>query len=64
MVMYFITGEYQDVFKMVESCKSESQSRRVYVELRELLKGVLYVVTNYLSSSFLATNFQPTRVSG
>jgi hypothetical protein len=23
MVMYFITGEYQDVFKMVESCVSE-----------------------------------------
>ena len=39
MVMYFITGSYRDVFKMVESCVSEdlsAEEQQIYDQLEFL----------------------------
>ena len=64
LVMYFITGAYQEVFKMVESCVSEDLNPEEVNPI--LIVAPLSVNTKspYLtspsSSRIAATNFQPT----
>lgn len=65
MLMYFITGSYQNVFKMLESCVSEDLSQEE-VRREGTLISILVLVPKLslmiLRLCFPATNFQPTRV--
>jgi hypothetical protein len=45
MVMYFITGAYQEVFKMVESCVSEDLSPEEVSLINERLMATCYLQT-------------------
>ena len=61
MLMYFITGSYVEVFKMVESCVSEELTAE---EVSSFIPCYTYVngftLTDFFSAS--ATNLQPTGV--
>ena len=67
LLMYFITGSYQDVFKMVESCVSEDLSPeevsfdqappKFEVHCRETFSHLSYPVV-----CFAATNIQPVGI--
>lgn len=67
MVMYFITGAYQEVYKMVESCVSEdltSEEVRISngISLACLMYSFQLTRVSIFSSLFLGSNLQSARV--
>ncbi len=49
MVMYFITGKYQEVFKMVESCVSEDLTSEEVCTMRICSAPLLIFTTSFVS---------------